>query len=782
MTAYDRTAIAALALMSCPALAQDAAQAVDDSKTIVVTAERIPGSVNTDVPPTLILNPADIAGLGASTTADLLQSISAQTKSGGRSNGPPVVLLNGRRVSNFGELRDIPPEAIQRVEVFPEEVALKLGYAPDQRVVNLILKPGFAAKTLEIEQSGPTRGGRAETELQAALLQVTKSGRINVSAQYNTASRLTEDERGIVQPGSVDSAPFRTLLPRVQTVALNGVFNRAYKNGIGFTLNTRYDRNKQASLLGFATGSVRPIARDDTSKIYSAGLTLDGNVGRWNWTLTANLSQSDLKTLTDRDGATAAARDVATSRITTGNALYSITGSPLRVPAGDVTLNLRAGFDQLDFKSRAQSLAGITLGAIQRGVGSGRVNIDIPLTSRREGFADLIGDISLNGNYGYKTLTDFGSLYNYGYGVTWSPVKGVTATATYTAEDAAPSPQQLGDPRIATANVPVFDFVRGETARITLTRGGNPFLKADKRRDVKFGLSWSPPWIENLGVEASYFRVRSTNPISPFPSNSLAVEQAFPGRVVRDASGRLSALDQRAVNFAETRSNTIRWGFNLFKSFGQQGGGMMGMFAGGGRPGGGRPQGGPPTARPGGGSGGGSGGRPGGGGFGGMGFGPGARGGSWFLSAYHSVRLSDDVLIARGQQRLDLLRGDSTGFSGGSARHSVDIESGWFAKGLGFRVSGAWRSGTVVRTGTSDLRFSGLATLSLRSFINFDQRKSIIKAVPFLKGSRIAFRLINITDAVQTVRDGSGAVPFRYQSGYIDPAGRTFELSFRKIF
>jgi hypothetical protein len=28
----------------------------------------------------------------------------------------------------------------------------------------------------------------------------------------------------------------------------------------------------------------------------------------------------------------------------------------------------------------------------------------------------------------------------------------------------------------------------------------------------------------------------------------------------------------------------------------------------------------------------------------------------------------------------------------------------------------------------------------------------------------------------------SGAVPFRYQSGYIDPAGRTFELSFRKIF
>jgi len=32
------------------------------------------------------------------------------------------------------------------------------------------------------------------------------------------------------------------------------------------------------------------------------------------------------------------------------------------------------------------------------------------------------------------------------------------------------------------------------------------------------------------------------------------------------------------------------------------------------------------------------------------------------------------------------------------------------------------------------------------------------------------------------VRDNSGATPLRYQRGYLEPIGRTIDLSFRKIF
>ena len=73
-------------------------------------------------------------------------------------------------------------------------------------------------------------------------------------------------------------------------------------------------------------------------------------------------------------------------------------------------------------------------------------------------------------------------------------------------------------------------------------------------------------------------------------------------------------------------------------------------------------------------------------------------------------------------------------------------------------------------------------TVNLRFFLNFDQRKNLIKDVPFLKGSRIAVRITNLTNAIQNVRNETGAQPLRYQPGYVDPLGRTFEISFRKLF
>ncbi len=62
----------------------------------------------------------------------------------------PVLLLNGQRISGFRELRDIPTEAIQRVDILPEEVALKYGYRADQKVVNIVLRPRFRSTTVQV--------------------------------------------------------------------------------------------------------------------------------------------------------------------------------------------------------------------------------------------------------------------------------------------------------------------------------------------------------------------------------------------------------------------------------------------------------------------------------------------------------------------------------------------------------------------------------------------------------------------------------------------------------
>src|SRR3546814_19694822 len=104
---------------------------------------------------------------GVSSIEELLEALEPQTRSGrGRGGGRPVILVNGRRISGFGAVRNIPPEAIAKVEIFPEEVALQYGSSATERVVNFVLKPDFRQVSEEGEAGGPTqrreegRGGK----------------------------------------------------------------------------------------------------------------------------------------------------------------------------------------------------------------------------------------------------------------------------------------------------------------------------------------------------------------------------------------------------------------------------------------------------------------------------------------------------------------------------------------------------------------------------------------------------------------------------------------------
>jgi hypothetical protein len=427
--------------------------------------------------------------------------------------------------------------------------------------------------------------------------------------------------------------------------------------------------------------------------------------------------------------------------------------------AGALMLNLKTGFETNRIESEANRLGGLSTGRIARDEANVRANVDIPLTSRRRAVGSALGDLSINLNGGYRELSDFGAITAYGYGLNWSPIKGVTLLTSFAAEQAAPTAQQLGDPLVVTPNALVFDYVRGETALVSLTSGGNAGLRAEERKDVKIGLTYEPTWFEGLNLTANYFRNRSTDPVASFPALTAVIQSAFPDRFVRDGSGQLIAVDQRAINFLGSRSEQVRLGLSFQKQFGMPAG-RGGAGASGTR--------------------GGAGGPPPGGGMGRFG---GGQGGRWSLSLYDTIKFVDRIDVAAGVPSLDLLGGDATGQTGGTPRHSVELEGGWFNKGIGFRVNGTWQSGTTVTTGgASSLAFSDLATINLRAFVNFDQQKQLVEAVPFLKGSRLVLRVDNVFNDIQDVRDANGLVPLRYQKGYIDPVGRKLEIGFRKIF
>ena len=123
-----RVSAVALATVICmPALAQDAPTTAPDTDQsaepdqssgqaeIVVTAQRLRGSVDTDVPPVVELTEADVASYGADSLEDLIAQLAPQLGSGrGRGEGHPVILVNGQRIASFRELRRFPPEEIQR--------------------------------------------------------------------------------------------------------------------------------------------------------------------------------------------------------------------------------------------------------------------------------------------------------------------------------------------------------------------------------------------------------------------------------------------------------------------------------------------------------------------------------------------------------------------------------------------------------------------------------------------------------------------------------------------
>ncbi len=511
----------------------------------------------------------------SSSLTDLLAAVSPQTGSGrGRGGGRPVILLNGQRVSDFREMRNFPSEAVRRMEVLPEEVALRYGFRPDQRVVNMILKNNFSSKTVDGEYNIPTRGGFGTWEGQASLMRIDGANRLNLAFYVEDTSLLTEAERGVVQSapaapvvaGDPDPAAFRSLLADTRDIGLNGTWSKGLgERGMdgSISLNASIFRNDSQTLSGLDTvlltapGGAQalrslgdPLFRTSRTETIEAGATLNKRLGEWQLNATLNGSHAKTNTLIDRRAdvsaliAAASAGTLAiggplpvlagagADRAQTWNdsatSLVTLTGRPLRLPAGEAVLTVKGGFAYTGLRSNdTRTLAGDT--RLKRGDLSGGVNLALPVASRRDNVLAGIGDLSLNFSAGVNRLSDFGTLTDWSAGLTWSPLEKLSLQASYIVNEAAPSLANLGNPLTQTFNVTIYDFARGENALITVINGGNRALLREKQRDLKLSATWELPFLNNSNLIAEYFRNRSNDVTASFPLLTPAIEAAFPG-------------------------------------------------------------------------------------------------------------------------------------------------------------------------------------------------------------------------------------------------------------
>ncbi|WP_423606060.1 TonB-dependent receptor [Sphingomonas sp. MS122] len=295
-----------------PASGGDAGEELEGEEVVVTGQLR--GAVPGDVKPEVMLGAADIRAYGASNISELIEQLAPQLgSSAGRGGEQPVILLSGRR-SSLQEVARLPSEAIERVDILPEEAALRYGYSATQKVLNIVLRPRFQAVTAEIQGRVPTAGGNAQTEADLNITKITRDGRIEFDMQLDTRSGILESERGVTRAptrlfdtrgnitgitgGEIDPAlsaaagtivtvagvpdaaaggpqglgafaanansanvtdlsPYRTLINPQRNIEIGGRYSRTLSPTVRATANVQLTARQSEALLGLPTATLR---------------------------------------------------------------------------------------------------------------------------------------------------------------------------------------------------------------------------------------------------------------------------------------------------------------------------------------------------------------------------------------------------------------------------------------------------------------------------------------------------------------------------------------------
>jgi hypothetical protein len=574
---------------------------------------------------------------------------------------------------------------------------------------------------------------------------------------------------------------------------------------------------RDVAVYRFADDYVSMLRKTDTQKA-TVSAAANGRIDEWRWSATGGYVYSTSETTTGRgldatafiqgvaagnpalnpfgnipsELMTRVSPDTAHSTSNTANGEVVLIGKLMQTPAGNVSTTFKVGADTQNQDSRSTRQGVPVERDISRTSGNLQANVSVPLTSRSKDVLPFLGDLSVNFNGQYEELSDFGGLTTVGAGANWTPIDPVTFIASYSDDQGAPSASQLNDPILSTPNVSIFDFKNNRTVLATRIEGGNPNLLSDSRQVVRLSVNVRPlprTAKTNLQINANYTATRVDDSTNSFPAITADIEQAFPDRIRRELDGTLISVDSRPVNYAKTQQQQIRWGFNLSRPFGQPRAMPAGFPGGGGGPppgggggggespgGGSGPSGGENTGGP---SASGGGGFRGGGGGGGGFRGPRPGQGQFQLSVYHTWKLKDEITIRDGLPIIDRLNGGS----GASPEHEVQFQASVSKNGMGAFLNGSWRSGYRLngRTSDSDLFFGDLSTVSLNLFADLSSRPDLLRAHPWLRGTRVQLQAQNLFDTRQDVHDGLGLTPQAYQPDYRDPIGRTVRVSFRKL-
>ena len=530
------------------------------------------GSVVGDIPPQNILDSRDVRATGATSINDLLDALAPQIGSAqGRSGERPVLLLNGQRIASFREIRDIPPEAIERLEILPEEVALKYGYRADQKVVNIVLRQRFRSTTAQVGAGRRDRGRLRQRQCRPhAILGPAQrpddAQRARRGQQH--AHRGGARHPAIAPPtdGTIDEQlAARSLVGTKRDV--RGVRRRSTGRCSAMSRPRsirEVEHTDGRSLIGLGDTLLHPLARNTSTDTAHAGadaqrhqvaLALDADQQRRSRARPSPAPIATTRRPRDRSRETTASADIKATA----------NGNLFALPAGNASTTITLAGSTVHLDSTRTGSESPSRIRSSRTTGEAAINLDLPISRRNRDFSAL-GNLTLNGNAEVDQLSDFGTLTTIGAGVNWSPVDRLNLLASWTREEGPPTINQLGDPVLETpghAHLRLHDGPDGarrppspagtRTCRptaATVTKLSAQLAAVREDRPAPARRICSPD-DRPSDLEPQRYRRRSRRP--------------SPDRFVRDASGQLISADLRPVNFESSQRDTLRIGFDFSK-------------------------------------------------------------------------------------------------------------------------------------------------------------------------------------------------------------------------
>jgi hypothetical protein len=702
---------------------------------ITVSAPR--GGVSGSIEPLLELSPSDLDAYGADSLSDLVDALRPLTRSS-RSDQMAVILINGR-LAGQTEFENLPREAIERVQVLPESVALQYGFSENQRVLNFVLKEHYSAMPVGASESGATEGGGQAVSANASLVRLNDEARITLLASYKDNAWLRDSDRRIAIPDST----FYTLLPEATDTKVAASVSRSIL-GVSSSLEASYDVTSSRSLQGLATdpslesGEIeQPLDASGAVRTSRVGMQLTGLLHDFVWGSTLYYAHMVSRSTSDLgfDSVGDMQIDRTQSAYDIGNLQFSLSGPLTSLPAGPLSANIKLGWQYQGFDTRdAQPGASVFASDLVRTVRGANVNASVPIASRDRGILPPLGELSGTFSASLDSVSDFGNLFSGSVGLDWHPVKKLHLDAIYTDHRTAPTLQQLQAPPIYTRNVETFDYVTQETVYPTVITGGNDALAASDSRQGSFGMSVGP-FAGKTEFLAHYEESRIGNAIGALPPTDAAIEAAFPDRFVRDADGTLIEIDDRWVNLKRQQVDDVKWGAHVWIPVGASPGTAMANRI--------------------------------------------------ELSLFDTWYLRDVRLFRSGVPELNLLDGAPSDVSGGQPRHKIEFHTLYHRDGVGVLLAVAWRSPTVVGSGDpaapDPIYFSSLGTADLRVFLDLG-RLPWTRNASWAQGARASLAVTNLFDHRQSVHEADGATPTAFEPGYLDPLGRVLALTIRKVF